>query len=471
MIFADYINAQMSDNNFIRFDSFIIQKMGYEYRDDDLIRRQVFLKFRKMTQRKAFASLPTMRRWFGIQGYRKPSRESVYEICFALGLSRNETEEYLTKGLGQPSFQINDYQEIIFLYGLENNKSYEDCIKIIERFEDCLDEDFTTSKTSNTRELIGQYEANKNLNADDFLVWMLDRASWFKGYSQTAFNYMLAYKKGVMDGIRKEEKRRMLDMLSEAGYERWLAGHRRRLNPDSKETIRKFVKNYHKSEKYNVSENLGKIIWELAKDVYSEKDTNVRLISEVFGEANVYSKNSINYSYGFIRPGSEKYFSDLFRIPVHKENIIKISKAVCELKKMESGEECPKWIADFIYSIFLNNDKIHTVEEAKSVLDRYSKDYKRRCLTIQREDLLPLIHTVAQQHYLSENSDEYHKDIAIEIFINYANTTLNACNMPPLSNEYEIDTVLMACYTDKEMYSYADVLSIFDKNRGDCLKT
>ena len=35
---------------------------------------------------------------------------------------------------------------------------------------------------------------------------------------------------------------------------------------------------------------------------------------------------------------------------------------------------------------------------------------------------------------------------------------LTVCNMQPLSEERELDTVLIACYQEDEMYGYADVL-------------
>lgn len=56
-----------------------------------------------------------MRRWFGINGYSQPTREQVYEICFALSLSGEDAEEFLRMGIHEPGVQFNDFHEVIYL--------------------------------------------------------------------------------------------------------------------------------------------------------------------------------------------------------------------------------------------------------------------------------------------------------------------------------------------------------------------
>lgn len=465
MVFADYIQKEMKKHRFIRFDSFIIEKMGYTGKDEN-VRHQAFREFRKRTARNDFASMPTMRRWFGINGFRKPSREHVYEMCFAMGLNRDQTAEYLVKGLGQTSFQINDYKEIIFLYGIENQRTYRECVDMIERFENNLHIHYSTSKTHSTRELHNQYEAIKHLEINDFLLWMYDRAEWFKGYSQTTLEYFKIYKKNIIDWIRKDEKRRMNEMLSEAGYNRWVSGRRTNINPDTRESVEKFVKKYSKSAFYNVSESLGKSILELARDVYSDKLTNVRLISEVFTSDELGYENSGKLPCDFVKTVSEKYLSDLIHTPEHCEILMRIAWVKRRFCELTDDETCPEWGKRFIKEIVRKPIPVNTVREAKDALKKAELEYRRRCLVIQREDLLPLIHMAAQQQYLWEFGDEYQKNVAQEMFCNMANVTLTACNMPELSEEYEIDAILLACYTEEDMYNFRDVLSVY----GECYK-
>lgn len=134
----------------MRFDEFIMERMGYpwgENEPDKQTRRQAFLVFRQRTGRVDFASLPTMHRWFGINGYHKPSRYNIFQMAFAMGLDREETKQYLMVGIGEPSFYVNDYQEI---------------------------------------------------STEEFLWWMGGRVDWFKGYSQTALNYVKQYRDSIL---------------------------------------------------------------------------------------------------------------------------------------------------------------------------------------------------------------------------------------------------------------------------------
>lgn len=466
MIFAEYIQEKIKKRNFIRFDTFIAGKMGYmltKNEETDERRKLALKEFRKRTGRKNIATMPTIRRWFGINGYTKPSRDAVYEMCFAMGLNKEETEEYLIKGLGQPAFQVNDYREMIFLYGLENGIDYDTCILMMQKFETRLDIGFSTIKTHSTRELIKQYELRKNTDADSFLMWMCDNAEWFKGYSQTVLDYLLIYKHRVIDGIRRDEEKQMNMLLSETGYYRWVASRKDITDPNSRKSIEKFIMSHRNSYSYNVSESLGNSILELAKDVYSDKITNSRLVSEVFTASNAKNDIGRKVHLDFIKPVTEKYLSYLYRIPSSWEISLRIAWGIGALNELSDGEEPPKWVTELLKEIYLRPIKVNTVSDAKIILRQCDIDNKRRCLMIQREDLLPLIHTVAQQRYMAEHENSYCADTAKQLFCDMANSTLNACNMPMLNEKYEIDYVLMECYTEEEMYSYSDLLGVWDE--------
>ena len=468
MEFSEYMEQVRKKHSFVRFDSFIIEKMGYDCREEDdmeKIRHQAFREFRKRMGRQNVASMPTMRRWFGMNGYRKPSREQVYEICFALKLNREQTEEYLMKGLGEPSFQINDYQELIFLYGLENHRTFQECIRMMERFEHSLDVNYSTSKTHSTKELRNQFEASKHMEVNDFLLWMLDRADWFKGYSQTTLDYFHAYKKNIIEEIRKEEKTRLDELLGEAGYNRWISERKEKTEPNSRESIEKFVKNYEKSSSYNVSESLGNAILELAKDVYSDKYTNVRLISEVFEPGEIEQEGKEKISARFVKTVSEKYLSDLFRMPEHREMSIRIAQAKRKLAELPQEDACPDWAISLIGEIYREPLEVTTTGQGLQILEKAKLENGRRCLAVQRGDLLLLIHKVAQQRYLRENKEEYRKSEAGKVFCDMANATMNACCMAELSEEYEMDAILLACYGEEEMYSFNDVLTVYQEDR------
>lgn len=104
-----------------------------------------------------------------------------------------------------------------------------------------------------------------------------------------------------------------------------------------------------------------------------------------------------------------------------------------------------------------------TVGEAKEWIASYRKENKRRCLQIQRQDILPLILYVAQHRYLEEigqDMSSYRQKDALELFRTLADSTLAACNMSRLNEAYELDVVLCACYQAEEMFGYAELLEL-----------
>lgn len=79
-------------------------------------------------------------------------------MSFALSLEPEEAGEYLTRGLGEPYFQINDYLETLFLYGLEHYFSYDDCLKMAAVFEQNMEEELVFSETKPTKDLPVSFE-------------------------------------------------------------------------------------------------------------------------------------------------------------------------------------------------------------------------------------------------------------------------------------------------------------------------
>ena len=105
-----------------------------------------------------------------------------------------------------------------------------------------------------------------------------------------------------------------------------------------------------------------------------------------------------------------------------------------------------------------------TVGEALERLYHEKKEQKRRCIVIQRSDLLPLILHAAQFCYRMETTDKrYDAKEARTYFEQFANAALTACNMAPIDRTYELDTALLTCFQPEEMYGYPDVLEVLGK--------
>lgn len=73
-----------------------------------------------------------------------PNRTQVYQMCFAMELSVEETQEYLFYGLHEPAFQVIDYQEVLLAYGIYQHCSFSECLDMINELEMLLAEtDYT----------------------------------------------------------------------------------------------------------------------------------------------------------------------------------------------------------------------------------------------------------------------------------------------------------------------------------------
>lgn len=463
-VFAQKIRDEIINRSFKGFDSVIIELMGFNVQNDldVVIRKQALKEFQSRSDQYAFASRPTMRRWFGLGGTSKPSREQVYEIGLVLKLSVNSVEKLLTKGLGEPSFQVNDYQEMIFLYGLEHQLSYMTCISMIHVFEDNLDENTSLQKTHTTIELRNQYKHSNHLNQQEFLLWMADRAEWFRGYSKTALDFLKQYRSAILINLREAARKRLDLLLGETDFNKWCSRFsNRNLVKEDQYTIEKYIRSLKDSKQCKVSVDLLNNLIELEKLAYDEKQTNIVILAEVFAR-NEYLMPG-NYQ-GNIRSMSGKYISDLFNVPTHKEQDIRITKALRVLNGMPDSKDCPSWIKQIGEEYTHGKGQFDTVNAAKESLEKYYREHKRRCLLIQRGDLLPLILHVAQQQYIDKHDVYYDENEAKQHFINLANATLNACNMATLSEEYELDCALLFCFQKDEMYSYSDVLdALYEK--------
>lgn len=435
------------------------------------VRRRAFREFRTRSANREFASVPTMQKWFGIGGYARPRRRQVYEIVFCLHLGMKELDTFLTAGLREPSVQINDYTEAIFAYGLENEMTYDECVRMIRKFEENLDENFMVCHSQNTQELLKQFQSRKGLPRDEFMDWMTENAAAFKGYSNTVRNYLMKFRHTICKFVRRDMKEYLKELLSDAGYDSWRG--RRRFRPDQQgESIRKFI--YDNRE---LPEAFRKEILRLTQYVYFEEDTNTLLLSAVHSV-------SVHAEHPFLNLGkweklsrmSEKHLSDLLNVATQKERDIRTAQAEAVLRQKRDGagnERCPEWIATLLdeYMSGYRKESVSgisetgelSVEEAFDLIEKYRREHRRRCVLIGRNDLLPFVLYIAQHRYLESiefDMTNYVCGDAKKEFIVLADQTLAACSMAKISEEYELDAVLLACFQEDEMYSYSEMLEV-----------
>ena len=224
------------------------------------------------------ASFPTIRRWFGIRSVAVPAREQIFRIAFSLGCNVEQTNQYLVEGASQPSFQINDYTEMIAMYALENGWNWEKYQKIVEEYEGGLDDGTEILHQTNTQWLMQQFEYVKTLDEEQFMYWMWKQSGLFKGYSKTAQEFLTKYRQLVLEGMRNDAKNNLNFLLAESGFQTWKKRHFYRSSANELEQIKKYIRSNERSKNPDISEHLAKNILELAKMAYSETGQNLSLI-------------------------------------------------------------------------------------------------------------------------------------------------------------------------------------------------
>lgn len=435
---------------FIHFDTFIIREMGMKFRSKKELedkRRPAFLQFRKKTKKYDFASLPTIRRWFGIGGRAKPSREQIYQICIQLGESRKKAEEYLTIGLGEEAFQYSDYKELIYIYALDHGLECKDCKRMIKQFEKKWDGRDIPEFKEKCNGIKQKYKKLKTLKPEEFMEWMLQHRNWLKGYNQKTVDVLRWCRSEINQFVREESRERLESLLAETDYAEWVK-KRENKAVGERENIRRYIRTYQNTRFVRVSENMEKNLLELNKIVNTQLETNSKLLSEVFASS----------------PMSSKRLSDLFNLPKQKTREI---YAYLLREKLDSEDFLTqKNIVNLLKKIDGRNTSFHSLQEIERWIEFFLHNQKRRCPKIQRQDLLPMVHYIAQHQYMrkmEKEQKEYNREDAKNEFIQLANEKLKMCYMAPFSERYDLDFLLISCFQKEEMYSYCDAMDALKK--------
>lgn len=454
------LNDLQKENDFQKFSEFIILKMSGRTEFTDEVRREEYQSFRKKTNHYAFASLPTMKRWFGIGGEAMPNRMQIYQICLKMELSEKDAEDFFRNGLHEPVFQINDFREVIYRYGLANHKELEECEKLMEAFELSLEPMLSFEHKTNTQKMFFEFEQKKSVSLDEFMDWMKQHAVDFKGYSKTTLHYFERYRKRIFRYIKQDAMEELNRLLAETDYGKW---EKRQLfsEKDKKQRIKKYLDAQNTVGTSAISEDLRKNILEWLNIAYLENESNYKFLAEMYESTKMPKKT--NSRFPEIKKLTAKRYSDLLNAAVHKEQYFHVMQAKNELKGLSENAACPEWIHDMVKQYGGKETVTESVAEAKKWVKDYLSEHRRRCIEISRNDLLPLILYVAQRNYLEEireNMENYEKRTAVQFFEELANSTLVACYMEPLNKTYVMDAVLYQCYQEEEMFLFSDVLEV-----------
>lgn len=438
------------------FSEFIVNEMGI---DSEIFgeeqRRLAFRTFRKRTEHYKFASLPTMRRWFGIGGVSKPNRTQLYGICLKLKVGRKKAEEYFLYGLQDSNFLYQDYQEYIFIYGIENGYSYETCLGWIEEVEKFWSVPVSFGNVNYLKDSV--YEEWLSKEPNEFLLWIKENQDAFPGYNPHVLECIQTCKTKVINSIRGEAKERLESLLAETDYKKW-SSEKKYQNLGQRDIINRYLKSRQNGKFYKISHNIKNNIMELAKIVYSDLEANSRLLAEVYS-TRTQSQIWLGDIEVFLPYMSSKRLSDLFNIPLQRQREMQTRQACRVLEQMNKEEKCPDWIQDMKSNFSRSEINFSNVEDTLSWLKKYIAEHHRRCLHIERGDILPLIHYISQHSYL-EKQTTYDAKEAKKEFCQLANRTLEICQLAPISERFQLDAILLACFQKEEMFSYSEAIEL-----------
>lgn len=459
------LKDEIRKKQFMQFDLFIITWLGYTREeieaDETKTRRAAYRLFLERTGSDRPASLPTIRRWFGVTAKKEPSREQIFRIALALRLSVPEAEQFLMFGIAEPSWQISDSAEMIAMYCIEKQTGVKKYESMLEEYEKHLDASPEVRYEFNTQWLMKEFKHLRHCTEDEFMCWMWEHSSVFKGYSRTVQGYLEQYGRQVIGYARQDMKKHLDLLLSETGYKAWRMKRRARKNIGEGEWIKRYVRQNLRFSSGKLSEHLGKIILELARQVYSETGQNSRLISELFSVSDPALAATDEEKRKPVSIMTHKRLSDLFHIPEQNEKLLQAKRMLVTLQKEENKASCLEQARRLAREYSRDEIEIETVGEAKEYLQEFIREQKRRRLLVRRTDILPMVLYVAERRYMEEmnlHESSYRRADAVKLFRDMADATLLACNMAPINEAYFFDTILLLCFQEKQMYEYAEVL-------------
>lgn len=430
----------ITENFYYRFDEFVTTRWSgrqcEKVTEED--RNKAYKKFYHMVKHSDVANRQTIRRWFGLDPERSiPSRKQIFKIAFAVGLTPEETEEYLKKGISQPGFQINDYREFIIRYCLEHQKGRDICQRMIVFYEQKAQKKGKWEQESNTKWIREQYSLVKDFSEEELVVWMCKNQKYFKGYSLTNLQCYRELLQQCLIFLRKDVKEALARVLDEAGFFEWQNEHGNK-NINNDQEIERFVKNRLRSKKEYISQEDAREIRKLAAMAYASQERMSDLILEIYSTMPGRDKHQKKYALynalgGELKRVDRKYISELLNMAVLKEKQM--------ILQMELAAE--------------------TDEKQRQKKENELKKFRQRVHLIGRSDLLVLAQYIIYrrlEEYSLLYDKTYNQKEAQEEFREYADGILEMCGMRKIDQNYMLDHVLLECFAKEDMYLFSEVI-------------
>lgn len=187
---VEFLNNQENFRPFDKGLTDLIIKAGYDGPKEDAKSKADFLTM-KLKQIGSKIDSDTVLAWF--TGKHRPkiepaSRPKMYEICFSLHLSMQDTIWFFQHVYYDRCFNCHTINEAVFYYCFKNNISYQDAQTIILEIEQQPDDKLTLSdEIINYTQFISNRIASFNKN-EEFIQFMKENKSSFDTWNKAAYD-------------------------------------------------------------------------------------------------------------------------------------------------------------------------------------------------------------------------------------------------------------------------------------------
>lgn len=437
-------------DHFDGFDGYMTRKLfqisvddwrAMETKQRNKYREKAYHQLSSKLGKTKFISRPTLRRWFGLDGELVfPKRIQILDFSLLLGYTEEEMQDCLRKGIYEPGVQINDYQEVIYLYCAANGFSLGKCQDMIRLFEQAVNQGAALEQKSHTDLLWKMYQINKIKTPARFLSWWVENSVMFKGYSMMSLKVFREYREKIIHYVQKDMRQQLKECLEETDFAEWSAEHGYS-EPDYDAGVVQYIKNsvagripdYPRMNWIDTTASSCSVFQDgkdavMLRELYAavlmtddQRDKGRRISFTRKAE-------SLGRELHFM---TDDYVSKLLTVAQQKEKLFRIS-----VQQAKSGDA-----------------KLLTMK----------KSQKQRCRLVQRSDILPMVQYVAARHYMEmqKTEEEYPSADARQLFVNMAAEVLKRCDMAPAGpNITVLDHILLSCFETGEVSYMSELLEI-----------
>ena len=187
---------------------------GYEKDRDDTEAKVYFLRERF----RSAGDIPVprnLRSWF--DGNKKISRKTAFQVCFALGLDAEDTNDFFRRVQFERSFDCHTISEAVYYFCLRKGKSYWEAEVILEQVGTAK-----RSRTLPVGEIVYTTSLQKDIESlpceDDLVAYLKARAEDFGYHNATAIRLLqhLWARISGPDGLAEREGRLIDRMMNSA---------------------------------------------------------------------------------------------------------------------------------------------------------------------------------------------------------------------------------------------------------------